>query len=157
MKTFNLKTLFIFTFLFSVGATINAQSESELRQTVEYLNQKFVNSIIDEDLDEYLSMYTDDAVIMIPFTPTVNGKNALTVHWHNNMAKGDLVESVNVTTLDVWASEDLIYERGSYQITFKEYKDKIKAIHGSYFTVWQKQSDGSYKMKYDISNLNHGV
>jgi ketosteroid isomerase-like protein len=157
MKTVPLKMLFMISLLIIFSNNITAQSEEDLREIIEPLNAKFINSILEENLEEYLSIYTEDAVVMIPFVPTLYGRNALTVHWHNNMTKGDFVESVNVTTLDIWASEDLIYERGSYQITFKKYENKPKAVYGSYFSIWKQQSDGSYKMKYDISNLNHGV
>ena len=157
MRTLISKMLFMISLLLTFTNTVSGQNEEELRKIIEPLNEKFVNSILGEDLNGYLSVYTNDAVVMIPFMPTLYGKNALTVHWHNNMAKGDEVESINVTTLEVWASGDLIYERGSYQITFKNYENKPKAVYGSYFSIWRKQSDGSYKMKYDISNLNHGV
>jgi ketosteroid isomerase-like protein len=157
MRILIVKFLSILIFLQFLSVTISASNEDDLRNIIEPLNKKFVNSILEEDLAEYLSLYTDDAVVMIPFQPTLNGKNALTVHWHNNMAKGEWVESVNVTTLDIWASGDLIYERGSYQITFKKFENKPRAVYGSYFSVWKKQPDGTYKMKYDISNLNHGV
>ena len=134
-----------------------AQSEAELREIIEPLNDKFINSILEDDLDSYLSSYTDDAIVMIPFVATIKGKHALTVHWHNNMARGEHVESANVKTLEIWKSGNKIYERGSYQITFKKYENKPRAVYGSYFTIWEKQKDGSYKMKYDISNLDHTI
>ena len=121
------------------------------------MNERFVNSIMEDDLETYLSLYTDDAIVMLPFMSTLNGRNALTVHWHNNMTRGKYIESANVTTLDIWKSGNLIYERGSYQITFVKAENKPRAVYGSYFSIWVKQEDGSYKMKYDISNLDHGL
>lgn len=134
-----------------------SQEENRLRSLIEPLNERYIEAIMDDDLESFLSLYTDDAIVMPPFMSTINGKNALTVHWHNNMTRGKYIESVNVTTLDIWESGDLIYERGSYQITFVKFENKPKAVFGSYFTVWVKQKDGTYKMKYDISNLDHGV
>lgn len=135
----------------------SSKEEKRLRSIIEPLNEQFVNAIIEDDLETYLSLYTDDAVVMLPFMSTIEGRNALTVHWHNNMTRGEFVESANVTTIDIWESGNLIYERGSYQITFAEFENKPKAVYGSYFSVWVKQEDGSYKMKYDISNLDHGI
>ncbi len=155
MKTLT-KYLLVFmsAILLTASKPIN-DNEKELRSIIEPLNKKFINSILEDDLEAFLSSYTDDAVVMIPFIPTINGRHALTVHWHNHMTRGKNVGSADVETLDIWSSGDFIYERGSYQITFKKYKNNIRAVYGSYFTVWEKQEDGSYKMKYDISNLNH--
>jgi ketosteroid isomerase-like protein len=150
-------SLLIFFSLTIIAATNVSENEQQLRKIVEPLNEKYINSILDDDLETYLSSFTEDAIVMIPFIPTIEGRHALTVHWHNKMTRGRHVGSVDVETLDIWSSEDLIYERGSYQITFKKYHNNIKAVYGSYFTVWQKQADGSYKMKYDISNLNHKI
>lgn len=146
--------LFLVAILLTASKPIN-ENEKELRSIIEPLNEQFINSILEDDLEAFLSSYTDDAVVMIPFMPTINGRHALTVHWHNHMARGKNVGSADVKTLDIWSSGDFIYERGSYQITFKKYKNNIRAVYGSYFTVWEKQEGGSYKMKYDISNLNH--
>jgi ketosteroid isomerase-like protein len=136
---------------------ISNEEDKKLREIIEPLNEKFVNSIMENNLESYLSLYTEDAVVMLPFMSTLNGRNALTVHWHNKMTRGEYIESANVITLDIWSSGNLIYERGSYQITFKKFENKPRAVYGSYFSVWVKQPDGSYKMKYDISNLDHGV
>ena len=136
---------------------IIGQAETELRRIVEQQNQKLITSIMEDDLEGYLSCYTDDAIIMLPFMAPIKGKYAMTAHWHNSMSRGESVESADVTTLDIWSSGDLIYERGSYQITFGKQKGKPRVVYGSYFSIWKKQADGSYKMKYDISNLDHGV
>jgi ketosteroid isomerase-like protein len=94
---------------------------------------------------------------MMPFLAPLKGKHALTSYWHNRMAKGSVIEDVSVIILDIWSSEKFVYERGSYQITYKKYQNNIKAVHGSYFTVWEKQNDGSLKIKYDIANLDHRI
>ena len=148
--------VFLSAALLTAGKPIG-DSEKELRKIIEPLNKKFANAILEDELENFLSCYTEDAILMIPFLPSIKGKHALTVHWHNNMAKGELVESVDISTLDIWASGNMIYERGSYQITFKKFKNKPRAVYGSYFSIWEKQVDGTYKMKYDISNLNHKV
>ncbi|MDX1701158.1 MAG: DUF4440 domain-containing protein [Melioribacteraceae bacterium] len=157
MKKINNSFLQIALGVMLLSNIIVGQSEDDLREIVNQNNQKFMTSIMEDNLEGYLSCYTDDAIVMLPFMAPIKGKYALTAHWHNNMSRGGLVESADVTTLDIWSSGDLIYERGSYQITFKKHEGKPRVVYGSYFSIWQKQKDGSYKMKYDISNLDHGV
>lgn len=152
-----LKFIFIIIGFFIASSKIVGQSEKELRQKIDFLNQKFITSIIEDDVDSFVSTYTDDAVVMLPFQAPLKGKHALITHFHNNMATGAKIESADVIILDIWASGQFIYERGSYQITYKRRPNNIKAINGSYFSVWKKQPDGSYKIKFDIANLDHGV
>ena len=146
--------VFIAFVILTAGAPENG-TEKELRNIIEPLNEKYINSIMEDDLAKFLSLFTDDATVMNPFQPTMKGKHALTTHWYTNMSRGDATASADVQILDIWSSGNLIYERGSYQITFNQHKSKIISVHGSYFTVWEKQEDGSYKIKYDIANLNH--
>lgn len=157
MKKIKYQIIFSAVSIFLLVGNIVGQDEGKLREIVEPINQKFLTSIIEDDLESYLSCYTDDAIVMLPFMAPIKGRYALTAYWHNNMARGEKIESADVTTLDIWSSGDLIYERGSYQITFKKYEGKPRVVHGSYFSIWKRQKDGSYKMKYDISNLDHGV
>ena len=142
----------------TLSAHLNSsKDEKRLRSIIEPLNEKLINSIMEDDLETYLSLYTDDAVIMLPFISTINGRNALTVHWHNNMAKGKYIESATTTTIDIWEAGNLIYERGQYQITYVKIENKPRAIYGSYFSIWAKQNDGTYKMKNDIANLDYEI
>jgi ketosteroid isomerase-like protein len=152
-------SLFVMVMLFLTSSTIQMDEElKQIKNTIELLNEKYCNAWINEDLATYLSLYTDDAVVMPPYSPAIKGKSALTVSWNNQFNSGLRYLSAKTTTLDIWFSDDMVYERGSYLITMnvKENKRPV-SVSGSYFSVWQKQEDGSYKMKYDISNLDHGI
>ncbi|MDR3668514.1 MAG: hypothetical protein P4L35_16850, partial [Ignavibacteriaceae bacterium] len=54
---------------------------------------------------------------------------------------------------DVYGSGDITYEIGTYELTFSlpnnttEMKD-----HGKYLNIWQKQADGSWKLRADTWN-----
>lgn len=54
---------------------------------------------------------------------------------------------------DVYSSGDLAYEIGTFEATFTmpNMTNEIKD-HGKYLTIWQKQSDGSWKDKVDTWN-----
>jgi hypothetical protein len=55
----------------------------------------------------------------------------------------------------MWECGEMVYEIGTFGMSLVS-KDSPKPIayYGSYFHVWQKQSDGNYKLKYMMSNLD---
>ena len=63
--------------------------------------------------------------------------------------------SFSGTPEDIWECEKFVYERGKFGMSVSS-KDHPKplAYHGSYFTIWQKENDGSLKIKYVIWNLD---
>jgi ketosteroid isomerase-like protein len=150
----------LITMLLFLGASSLQKGEDieEVRKTIESLNTKFINSFIENDLESYLSLYTDDAIVMPPFQPTIRGKHELIKSWEKQRIEGMNCLSGSATILGIWTSENMVYERGSFGITLTtKHSSKPYSVYGSYFTIWQKQSDGTYKIKYDISNLDHGV
>jgi len=57
--------------------------------------------------------------------------------------------SFDGTAEDIWESGDKVYERGTFGVSLS-YKDHPKplAYYGSYFTIWQKASADSLKIKF---------
>jgi len=43
---------------------------------------------LDGDLEAYLSFYTDDAIVMPPFNPILNGKEGLIDSWYEQRRNG---------------------------------------------------------------------
>lgn len=156
---FNNSLLLIISALILSGSSFkNDEDIDEIKKEIEKLNIQFCNSWINDDLESYLSIYTDDAVVMPPFSPIRKGKQALRRGWEKQRAEGVKYLSASTTILELWTSGNMVYERGSYGITLKpKNSNQPYSIYGSYFSIWVKQNDGSYKMKYDISNLDHNI
>lgn len=144
----------------AVFAATNDQQKDEIEKfktQIEKLNNKFIKANVEEDLDSYLSVYTKDAIVMLPFHPMIEGHEGLIEGWYKKLNDGVKTISGKATTLEVWTSDNLVYERGSFAIHFKKRGvSHPYNVYGSYFSIWEKQNDGSLKMKYDISNLDHG-
>jgi ketosteroid isomerase-like protein len=47
-------------------------------------------------------------------------------------------------------SGDIAYETGTYSMTLSDTKKKAATEKGHYVVVWQKQSDGSWKVVRDV-------
>jgi hypothetical protein len=65
------------------------------------------------------------------------------------------VQSANFTTVDLWMCGDLIYEVGKYGMsTIIPGLSHPYADHGKYLSIWEKQDDGSLKVKMLIWNTD---
>ena len=107
-----------------------------------------------KDLDKVMTYYTDDAVLFVPSTPAAVGKDAVRKAWQGFLTGPPSKVDVNETIIDVAASGDLAFERGSFTITTTDAKGKTTAATGKLVDVWKKQADGSWKMAADTNSMD---
>ena len=121
-----------------------------------------INSASDEfakagdakDLDKVMSFYTDDAVLFVPSVPAAVGKDAVRKAWQGFLSGPPSKVDINETIIDVAASGDLAFERGSFTLTTTDAKGKTTAATGKLVDVWKKQADGSWKMAADTNSMD---
>ena len=101
-----------------------------------------------------LPYYAEDIIVSPGLNPTAKGKTAIKESYEKNRKDGVKYHSFSGTTEEIWECGDRVYERGTFGMSFS-YKDHPKPIgyYGSYFTIWQREEDGSLKIKYVIWNL----
>ncbi|MFQ6084287.1 MAG: YybH family protein [Candidatus Aminicenantia bacterium] len=145
--------LLVFTILSS--QLFSGDDLKEMKKTIEGISDKLVRAIIDGDVETIFSYYTDDAVSMPNYGEMVKGKEALKKHDEEMRKTGFKIHSMNFTILDLWACGDLVYEIGKYGISLTlPGMSQPVADNGKYLTIWQKQSDGSLKIKIEIWNTD---
>jgi ketosteroid isomerase-like protein len=126
-----------------VGLT--ATDEAALRQA---LNTEMTSANA-ADAAGWASLYSQDAIVLRPNGPAVQGREAIQ-QWLATLppiskAKGEGIEAVGYG--------DLAYLRGSYSMTFS-----IPGVpapieeQGKFLQIYRKQSDGSWKMTREIYN-----
>jgi uncharacterized protein (TIGR02246 family) len=105
-----------------------------------------------KDADKIAAHYADDAVLMAPGTPSSTGKDAIRSALKQMVADSGLSLKFQASRVDVSKSGDVGYTQGSYTMTMTDPQTK-QAIndHGSYVTVYHKQTDGSWKAVSDIA------
>jgi len=156
MKTIVAKILF-FTIVFLLLDTpiIAQQNLQQIKKNLEDVNRIINKAMIDSDYETILTYYTDDIVMMPNFSPALKGKDAINDQYKKNKKNGVKIFSFTGTIEDLWICGDHVYERGTYGLAAgsKEITHPV-AYYGSYFQIWQKQQDDSYKIKFVIWNLD---
>jgi uncharacterized protein (TIGR02246 family) len=102
--------------------------------------------------DRVATIYTNDAVAMYPNQPTISGNAAIRDYFQHlfaQFAPGNFeIMSDEVIIASNWA-----IDRGRYKLTLTP-RAGGPAINdeGKYLVVYQRQTDGSYKVARDIDN-----
>ncbi len=100
------------------------------------------------------ALYAADATLLPPGEPIQQGE-AARKYWIDYFAS--YAGPTTLETTDVKLHGDLAVAVGTYRMTMTEKKPGAKPLpveEGKYVEVLRKQADGSWKMIYDIWNLN---
>jgi uncharacterized protein (TIGR02246 family) len=112
-----------------------------------------VQAFAAKDVDKLAAFYADDASVLFPDAPVINGIAAIKTAFKPFFADKNFTNTFASDKVDVAKSGDLGYSQGAYTMTFKDPKTKkVLTVKGKYVTVFQKQADGGWKAVADIFN-----
>jgi uncharacterized protein (TIGR02246 family) len=116
----------------------------------------WVKDFTSKDMDKIVAHYADNASVLMPDAPVMNGKDAIRAGLKDAIA--DPKFSLDLTTAKVEVSSvggDLAYSQGTYAVTGTDSKTKkVTTEKGKYVEVYKKQADGSWKIVEDINNAD---
>lgn len=105
-----------------------------------------------KDSERIAAHYTDDGVLMVPFTAPITGKDAIRSALKEMVADPAFSLKFQTARSEAASSGEMGYTQGSYELTVKDPATKKPVNdHGSYVTVYKKQPDGSWKAVADIA------
>ena len=130
-----------------------SQSDSEYKAKIEALNKEMVKNMLAGNTEKLLSIYTQDAISMPSYQPIQEGIVAIRKASDEMTKTGVKFVSFVPTTLKVFSGGNLITEIGTYKIsmTMPNIATPIED-YGKYLTIWEKQKDGSLKVKVETWN-----
>jgi ketosteroid isomerase-like protein len=101
--------------------------------------------------DSVVAFWTDDARVVGPNDPTLEGKQAI----HQMVAGGFATPGFHVTWTPeaavVSASGDLGYTRGTNEFTVPNGSGGTMKVPGRYITVWRRGADGVWRCAEDYT------
>ena len=105
-----------------------------------------------KDLDKAMSFYADDAMVLSPKIPLIQGKDNIRIGWKQMFAIPGPGLTFTTGEVQVARSGDLAWEHGAYDFATTDKKGKTTAEHGKYITIWKKNPDGAWKVVADMDN-----
>ncbi|MGK7390424.1 MAG: hypothetical protein ACNS60_08735 [Candidatus Cyclobacteriaceae bacterium M2_1C_046] len=146
----------------------------EITTEIEELNERLQNYLEEEDFQELIKLYKDDAYLLIP-GKTYNGQKEIIGYWQEigNPVEWQL-EAVDVVPrereiysnayyqalenkpagwrqrgIELDEDEPLIYQLGRVKVKLEGDNGKIKPHEAANIKIWQVQPDGTYKILID--------
>jgi uncharacterized protein (TIGR02246 family) len=110
------------------------------------VNQRFMQAVRSGDRTAFVALYTEDAVVMLPGRPALEGAAAPGQFFDGMKARG--VTEVRLTTLELELHGDTAWERGRAESLRA---DGTPLGTAKYIVVW-KRSDRGWRIHRDIMN-----
>ncbi|MGB5850426.1 MAG: DUF4440 domain-containing protein [Ignavibacteriaceae bacterium] len=137
-----------------IASQLYAQDEAELKAKFNEMNKEFAQMMVDGNHSEIISWYKDDAISMPSYQPMIKGIDALKKAQEMDEKSGTKITAFALETTDIMEAGDYILEIGLYTISMEIPGMGPINDNGKYLNVWEKQDDGSMKIKADIWNTD---
>ena len=142
----------MFVIMFAASVAFS-QSSAEYKTKIESMNKEMAKNMLSGNSAKNLSLYTDDAISMPANEPMADGLPAIKKSNEDMMKSGMKITAFEPTILKVMVNGNQVTEIGTYKFSMTmPGTDKPIDDHGKYLTVWEKQKDGSLKIKIETWN-----
>ncbi|MFH1119486.1 MAG: DUF4440 domain-containing protein [Bacteroidota bacterium] len=153
MKSLILKSTLWCILLFILSSTASAQHDAGLKQEIEKLNMEMSKAMLSGDMEKSLSFYAKDVISLPNYEQMLSGIDAIRKSNEEMKKAGWKVVEFKPRTSSVMSCGEMITEIGTFEIAFtmEGAKAPIKDV-GKYLTIWEKQNDGTLKIKVETWN-----
>lgn len=147
-------SIFLCLLLISASNILAQNDDSEFRKYVDDMNDKFTKALVAGDYQTIASMYADDAISLQNYEPMWVGKDKILEGNKKDLTESGMkITNASGKTMQIIGSGDLRVEIGTFEMTVTPPNSTTAMVdHGKYMNVWQKQSDGTWKLKADTWN-----
>lgn len=139
---------------FFTASAQKPQKDDHLKNKIQAYNDQMAKAIVSDDQETILSFYTRDAVSLPNYSKMLVGHEEIARHQKESAGQAN-VTAMKFSTQIIKDYGKALLEIGVYDITVEvpgygqPYKDK-----GKYVSVWEKQTNGDYKMAAEIWNTD---
>jgi ketosteroid isomerase-like protein len=150
MKKINAVVLML---LLSGFVVFSQQSARDYQSAIEDLNKEIVDAMISGNTEKSLSFFTDDVISMPNYGPMLQGIDEVRKANEDMDKSGVKILSFKPVITKVIPNGDQVTEIGTYRISMTlPGSDEPVEDHGKYLNIWERQSDGSLKIKVETWN-----
>lgn len=153
MKRSNVLSVSFLCIVMSVATVGFSQSNTDDKTRVQVLTKEFAKNMVEGNMEKVLSIYSPDAISLPSYEPMQEGIAAIRAANDKMVKSGMKYNSFELTTVKITVNGNLIHEIGTYKVNLSmPGMDKPVDDHGKYLTIWEKQKDGSLKIKIETWN-----
>jgi len=116
------------------------------KKSIDEANASFGELVKKGDSVGIANLYTSDAKVLGSNMPAASGRAAIQSAYSGMLGMG--IGGATLTSTEVWGTEALVSEEGTYRLSDKSGKEMDK---GKYIVLW-KMEDGKWKLFRDCFN-----
>jgi ketosteroid isomerase-like protein len=153
MKRINYITTVLLIMTSITASVAFSQNEMELKAKVEKVNKAYADALLNSSTEKFAALFTDDAIELPSYEGMHEGIAAIRNANGSNFKAGWKATEFDITLHKIIPSDKLITEIGTYKITWTmPGMQKPTVDKGKFVTIFEKQKDGSLKIKVQIWN-----
>jgi len=138
-----------------ITSSVSAQNPEELKTRITKINKEMQQAMLSGNISAGLAYYTQDAISLPNYSKMAQGLEAIKKLNEEMMTSGMKITSFETNTLTVSTCENNIAEIGTYTMGFTMTgMSGTMTDVGKYLTIWEKQGDGSLKIKFEMWNTD---
>ena len=128
-----------------------ASGTQSVERILRDLDAKWAKAAATKDVEQTIAFYSDVAVVFPPNATSAATKEAIRNGWKEMFASSGFVISWQPTRVQVGKSGGMAWVSGTYELTMNDANGKPSNDRGKYLEVWEKQTDGNWKCRADMS------
>ena len=137
--------------LAAVPAELRAHhsGDPKLDRAVEKANSEFIVAIKTGDAATIAAPYLENASFIMIDGASVQGRTEIEKMYRDRFARFGLARSAKINSKSLVVDNDLAYESGYGEIGMLK-DDKLSIKGGRFLTVWQRQTNGDWKIMRNV-------
>lgn len=149
------KLLAILLALIFTASLVNAQDTAELMKKIQAMNDEAAKMMVSNDETGMWANYSDDVISMPSYEPMLKGLDACKQSYKKMNESGMKMTAFKSVVTDIIDAGNYVIDIGTYKISMSiPGMDMPWDDHGKYMTIWEKQDDGSLKIKVETWNTD---
>lgn len=134
------------------GAPTPSRPPTSVQQEVRAFEAEVMKSYNRGNAAQAASHYANNAFVFIPGQPPTRGREAISANITRFMQDPNFRLAYKNEALEVTASNDLAYTRGTLQVTYTDKQSgAVRTTNGNYLLVLQREPDLGWQVVEDIS------
>ncbi|MBL1141196.1 MAG: SnoaL-like domain-containing protein [Proteobacteria bacterium] len=125
-------------------------SESLETGDIENFNNVWAKSFDEGNTKGLMGLYTENAVVFPPSSEILKGRGEIQDYLDSLKKVG--VEKYSISNIDTDIKENTIYETALWEATRMDAAGNVIKMEGNISNVFEKQEDGSWKIKFQSWN-----
>ncbi|MDB4292981.1 hypothetical protein N9954_06185 [Maribacter sp.] len=129
----------------------------EYRLQLESLKEASIKAAITKDFGKIEKQYTDDAILMAEYQPTIEGRETIALYY-NEIFKRQQIKSYTKEITEIINLDSTFIEIGIFKKVFLEADTDTEQVqNGKYWNTWALAKNDSLKLKGEAFGFFHPI